>query len=161
MELEESDQDCLALDITNRIRVKVRKSLMKSYNKPIKQPDLQRIEKALFQQYYDKIDEDVILLADNDDISDMEALFGELNNFSDGLDNWGEPNAMENDFTMEEMLDMPVMGDEIGEPKLLAGKELEPNYLGEADNESHDKSNHGIFCVNGKAPELIDIDDLY
>lgn len=161
MELEESDQDCLALDITNRIRVKVRKSLMKSYNKPIKQPDLQRIEKALFQQYYDKIDEDVILLADNDDISDMEALFGELNNFSDGLDNWGEPNAMENDFTMEEMLDMPVMGDEIGEPKLLAGKELESNYLGEADNESHDKSNHGIFCVNGKAPELIDIDDLY
>ena len=159
MELEESDQDCLALDITNRIRVKVRKSLMKSYNKPIKQPDLQRIEKALFQQYYDKIDEDVILLADNDDISDMEALFGELNNFSDGLDNWGEPNTMENDFTMEEMFDMPVMDDEIGEPKLSADKELEPNYSGEADNKSHDNSNHGIFCVTGS--DYIDIDDLY
>ncbi|MDE7200720.1 MAG: hypothetical protein K2O91_02185, partial [Lachnospiraceae bacterium] len=32
MELEESDPDCLALDITNRIRTKVRKSLMKSYS---------------------------------------------------------------------------------------------------------------------------------
>ena len=118
MELEESDQDCLALDITNRIRAKVRKSLMKSYNKPIKQTDLQRIEKALFQQYYDKIDEDVILLADNDDISDMEALFGKSNNFSDGLDNWGEPNAMENDFIMEEMLDMFTEGECSNEPAL-------------------------------------------
>ena len=190
MELEESDQDCLALDITNRIRAKVRKSLMKSYNKPIKQTDLQRIEKALFQQYYDKIDEDVILLADNDDISDMEALFGESNNFSDGLDNWGEPNAMENDFIMEEMLDMFTEGevqmnlplaniDCVGQDDLckvvssknsetpmtntdicITGNYKEPTYI-EADSESHDKSNHGIFCVNGKAPELIDIDDLY
>ncbi len=74
-------------------------------------------------------------------------------------DNWGEPNTMENDFTIEEMLDMPVMDDEIGEPKLSADKELEPNYSGEADNKSHDKSNHGIFCVTGK--DYIDIDDLY
>ena len=29
---------------------------------------------------------------------------------------------------IEEILDMPVMGDEIGEPKLSAGKEQNPNY---------------------------------
>lgn len=104
MELEESDPDCLALDITNRIRTKVRKSLMKSYRKPIEQSDLQAIEKALFQKYYDKIDEDIILLADNDDASDIEQIFG-------CNDNWGEPVSMENDFTIEEILDMPIIGE--------------------------------------------------
>ena len=99
MELEESDQDCLALDITNRIRTKVRKSLMKSYRKSMKKSDLKAIEKALFQQYYDEIDEDIVLLADNDDIEDMEQIFG-------CDDNWGEVI----DFSIEEILDMPVMG---------------------------------------------------
>ena len=28
-------------------------------------------------------------------------------------------------------------------------------------SESHDKSNHGIFCVTGKGLDYIDIDDLY
>ena len=36
----------------------------------------------------------------------------------------------------------------------------EPDYI-EIDNESHDKSNHGIFCVTGKDSGLIDINDLY
>ncbi len=58
-------------------------------------------------------------------------------------DNWGEPNSMEYDFTIEEMLDMPVIGEEIGEPKVSA----------EADNESHDNCNHGIFCITGKDSE--------
>ena len=110
MELEARDKeylDALALDITNKIRIKVRKSLLKGYKRPIMQSDLQAIEKALFQQYYDKIDEDIILLADNDDIADMEELFGESNNFTDDLDNWGEPI----DFSIEEILDMPVMGE--------------------------------------------------
>ena len=88
MEFEESDQDCLALDITNKIRTKVRKSLMKSYRKPMKQSDLKAIEKALFQQYYDEIDEDILLLADNDDASDIEQIFGETNKFTDKSDNW-------------------------------------------------------------------------
>ena len=118
MELEESDPDCLALDITNRIRTKVRKSLMKSYRKPMKPADLQAIEKALFQQYYDKIDEDIILLADNDDVSDIEALFGESDNFTDNSDNWGEPVSMENDFSIEEMLDMSTEGEVLSEPIL-------------------------------------------
>lgn len=104
MELEESDQDCLALDITNRIRTKVRKSLMKSYRKPMELSDLQAIEKALFKQYYDKIDEDIILLADNDDASDIEQIFG-------SNDNWGEPVSIEHDFSIEEILDMPTEGE--------------------------------------------------
>ena len=47
---------------------------MKSYRKPMELSDLKAIEKALFQQYYDKIDEDIILLADNDDASDIEQI---------------------------------------------------------------------------------------
>ena len=32
-------------------------------------------------------------------------------------DNWGEPNSMEEDFTIEEMLDMPVESDQVSEPE--------------------------------------------
>ena len=31
-----------------------------------------------------------------------------------GNDNWGEPVSMEHDFSVEEILDMPVMSDEVG-----------------------------------------------
>ncbi len=93
-----------SLDITNKIRTKVRKSLMKSYRKPMELSDLKAIEKALFQQYYDKIDEDIILLADNDDASDIEQIFG-------SNDNWGEPVSIEHDFSIEEILDMPTEGE--------------------------------------------------
>ena len=34
------------------------------------------------------------------------------------------------------------------------GNYKEPTYI-EADSESHDKSNHGIFCVNGKDWNLL------
>ena len=150
MELEESDQDCLALDITNRIRAKVRKSLMKSYRKPMELSDLQAIEKALFQQYYDKIDEDIILLADNDDASDIEQIFG-------GNDNWGNPVSMENDFSIEEILDMPTEGE-------VQMNQANIDCVGQnglSKNESHDDGNHELFCVTEKDSDLIDIDDLY
>ena len=163
MELEESEQDCLALDITNKIRTKVRKSLMKSYRVPIKVSDFKAIEKALFQQYYDKIDEDIILLADNDEISDIEQIFGDD-------DNWGE--AI--DFAIEEILDMPVMGDVQTESDKVVyapfGDDTktdnckEPNCIASnnfTSDESHDNSNHGIFCVTEKDLDCIDIDDLY
>ena len=175
MELEESDPDCLALDITNKIRTKVRKSLMKSYRKPMKRADLQAIEKALFQQYYDKIDEDIILLADNDDASDIERIFG-------SNDNWGEPVSMEHDFSIEEILDMPTEGevqmnltnmDSVGQDKLYkvvstpsgveskTGDFKEPDYI-DADNESHGgKIPCGLFCVTGQDSGFIDIEDLY
>lgn len=64
---------------------------------------------------------------------------------NEGDDNWGEPI----DFSVEEMFNMPVMGDEIGEQNNVS------------DNESHDNSNHGMFCVTGKDSDYIDIEDLY
>lgn len=64
-------------------------------------------------------------------------------------DNWGEPVSMEHVFSVEEILDMPVMGDEIGEQNNVS------------DNESHDNNSHGIFCVTGKDSGYIDIEDLY
>ena len=150
MELEESDPDCLALDITNKIRTKVRKSLMKSYRKPMELSDLKAIEKALFQQYYDKIDEDIILLADNDDPPNIEQIFG-------GNDNWGEPVSMEHDFSIEEILDMPTEGEvqmNLANIDCVGQDEL-------CKNESHDEYNHGLFCVTEKDLDLIDIDNLY
>ncbi len=147
MELEESDQDCLALDITNRIRTKVRKSLMKSYRKPLKLSDLKAIEKALFQQYYDKIDEDIILLADNDDASDIEQIFG-------GNDNWGDPVSMEHDFFVEEILDMPTESEvQMNLPCTVCKVQMDlanNACVGQDElckDESHDESNHGLFCV--------------
>ena len=147
MELEESDPDCLALDITNRIRTKVRKSLMKSYRKPLKLSDLKAIEKALFQQYYDKIDEDIILLADNDDASDIEQIFG-------GNDNWGDPVSMEHDFFVEEILDMPTESEvQMNLPCTVCKVQMDlanNACVGQDEpckDESHDESNHGLFCV--------------
>lgn len=36
----------------------------------------------------------------------------------------------------------------------------EPDYI-EADNESHDNSNHGIFYVTEKDLELIDVNSIF
>ncbi len=93
MELEVGDKgyiDTLAIDITNRIRTKVRKSLRKNYRRFIKQSDIEAIEKVLFQHYDDKFDDGFLYLKEND-ISDIEKIFG-------GNDNWGNPVSMENDF---------------------------------------------------------------
>ncbi len=61
-------------------------------------------------------------------------------------DNWGEVI----DFSVEEMLDMPVMGDESGEQNI------------DSDDESHCAELHSeLFCVTEKDLDLIDIDDLY
>lgn len=63
-------------------------------------------------------------------------------------DNWREADSMENDFSIEEMLDMPTVGEENKEQK-------------NTDNESHGEYNQGIFCVTGNDLDYIDIDDLY
>ena len=145
MELEEGDKRylaALALDITNRIRTKVRRLLRKSYRKFMKQSDIEAIERVLFQYYDDKFNDGFLYLTE-DDISDIEQIFG-------SNDNWGEPNSMEHDFSIEEMLDMPT-----------EGNFKEPNYI-EADNESHGgKIPCELFCVTGKDLDYIDIDDLY
>ncbi len=54
------------------------------------------------------------------ELLDLSVFPDDVRNEAD--DNWGEPI----DFTIEEMLDMPVMGDEIGEQNNVS------------DNESHD-----------------------
>ena len=86
---------------------------------------------------------------------DLSVFPDEVRNEAD--DNWGEVI----DFTIEEVLDMPVMDDECSEPKVSADKEQNPNYSDLADSESHDNSNHGIFCVTGNDLELVDIEDLF
>lgn len=98
MELEPRDTDALALDITNRVRTKVRRTLRKTYRKFMKQADIEAIEKAMFTHYDSNFDDGFLFLTE-DDISDIEQIFG-------SNDNWGEPVDMENDFTIEEILEM-------------------------------------------------------
>ncbi len=98
MELETGDIDALALDITNRIRTKARRVLRKNYRKFMKQSDIEAIEKALFQHYDASFDDEFLYLTE-DDISDIEQIFG-------SNDNWGDPVDMENDFSIEEILEM-------------------------------------------------------
>ncbi len=150
MELENGDIDVLALDITNRIRTKVRKSLRKSYRKFMKQFDIEAIEKALFQHYDDKFDDGFLYLTE-DDISDIEHIFG-------GNDNWGEPVSMEHDFSIDEILDMPTEGEV--QMNLTNTDCVGQNEL--CKNESHGAKLHGeLFCVAEKDSDYIDIDDLY
>lgn len=65
-------------------------------------------------------------------------------------DNWREPDSMEQDFSIEEILDMPTEGD-------VNNGNNEQNI----DKKSHGEDNHGIFCVTGNDSGLVDIDDLY
>ncbi len=68
-------------------------------------------------------------------------------------DNWGEPIV----FSVEEILDMPVRGE-------VQMNLTNIDCVGQDDlckNESHDNSNHGMFCVTGKDSDHIDIEDLY
>lgn len=110
MEIEAGDKeylDALALDVTNQIRTKVRKSLKKSYRKCIKQSDLLAIEKTLFQ-YYDEnfVDEflgEFEIDISDDDTSELDEIFGNRN-------------SVDIDFSIEEILDMPVMGEVQTEP---------------------------------------------
>lgn len=54
---------------------------------------------------------------------------------------------------------MPTEGEVLSKPTLINIDCMRYNDL--CKNESHDKSNHGIFCVTGKDSDFIDIDDLY
>lgn len=118
----------------------------------MKQCDIETIEKALFQHYDDKFDDGFLYLTE-DDISDIEQIFGEN-------DNWGEPVSMEHDFSIEEMLDMSTEGEvQMNLPLVnidCVGQD------GLCKEESHGAKLHGeLFCVTGKDSGLIDINDLY
>ncbi|NBJ95483.1 hypothetical protein [Parablautia muri] len=72
-------------------------------------------------------------------------------------DNWGEPVSMENDYSIEEILDMPTEGE-------VQINLTNTNCVGQDElckNKSHDNSNYGIFCVTGNDSECIDIGDLF
>lgn len=64
-------------------------------------------------------------------------------------DNWGEPVSIEHDFSVEEILDMPVMSDRLAKPNNIS------------DRNTHGERNHGLFCVTGQDSGFIDIEDLY
>jgi len=152
MELEEGNNvQPLAIEITNRIRTKVRRTLRKSYRKFIKQSDLKAIEKALFQYYDEEFDDGFGIDLSEDDMAELDEIFDQKQEHfeNEANDNWGEPNSMEHDFYIEEMFDMPVMGEESNEQNNIA------------DNESHCVKLHGEpFCVTGNDLDLIGIDDL-
>lgn len=93
------------------------------------------------------------------ELLDLSVFPDEVRNEVD--DNWGEPVSMEHDFSVEEILDMSVMGDEIGEPKVSADKEQNLKISDIADNKTHGEDNHELFCVTGKDSDYIDIEDLY
>lgn len=73
-------------------------------------------------------------------------------------DNWGEPTSMEQDFSIEEMLDMPAVGE-------VQMNLTNSDCVGQNDlckNESHGgKFRRELFCVAGRDSELVNIDDLY
>ena len=64
-------------------------------------------------------------------------------------DNWGEPVSMKHDFSIEEMLDMPVMGD------------ISHNQDNATNNDTHGEDDRGYFCISGENIDCIDVDNLY
>ena len=75
-------------------------------------------------------------------------------------DNWGNPVSMENDFSIEEILDMPTEGEVLSEPTLINIDCVGHNDL--YKNESHGrKSDRELLCVVEKDLDCIDIDGLY
>ena len=141
------------------------------------------------------------------ELLDLSVFPDEVRNEVD--DNWGEPVSMENDFSIEEILDMPTEGEvqmnltntdcvgqdelckvvsttfgvqsktgdyresdyiesnnftpnvRIGEPKVSADKEQNPNISDIANDESYGNNDRELFCVTGKDLELIDIDSIF
>jgi len=73
-------------------------------------------------------------------------------------DNWGEPI----DFSIEEMFDMSVMGEESSNNSKTLKQASMPSQIDDINtDESHDNSNHEPFCVTENDSDCIDIDDLF
>lgn len=71
-------------------------------------------------------------------------------------DNWGEPNSMEQDFTIEEILDMPTEGEvqmNLSLANTVCVEQDEP-----CKNGTHGEDNHELFCVTEK--DIVDIDEF-
>lgn len=120
----------------------------KKYNDPVAVIDLYReclaYNKSLkykpVEGYYDGEYKQGELL-------DLSVFPDEVRNEVD--DNWGDPVSMEHDFSIEEMLDMPVMGD------------ISHNQDNTVNNDTRGEDNRGYFCILGENIDCIDVDDLY
>ncbi len=89
------------------------------------------------------------------ELLDLSVFPDEVRNAAD--DNWGEPNSIEHDFSIEEILDLPTKCEvqmNLTNIDCVGQNELRKN-------ESHDECNQGLFCITEKDSGLIDIDDLY
>ena len=116
------------------------------------------------------------------ELLDLSVFPDEVRNAVD--DNWGDPVSMERDFSIEEILDMPVMGEVLAESILtnidcvgqdeLCKVEFPKNsetpkqdtISSKTDDikiyESHvGKIPCGIFCVTGNYSKFIDIDSIF
>lgn len=72
-------------------------------------------------------------------------------------DNWGEPNSMEQNFSIDEILDMPTEGED---QMNLTNSDC----VGQSDlciNDTHGEDNHGLFAVRERNLDIIDLDELY
>lgn len=151
MELVDADIDALGKEICNIIRNKVRKTLFKKHYKnkwsgeivyPYINEDYEilKIEKLLFKYFDEELIDNTCLILDD---MELDELFDipQMGN----ADEWEE----QFDCSVEEILDMPI---------LSAGSNEQYNIL---DSESHDKSNHELFCVTENDLDIIDIDDLF
>ena len=74
------------------------------------------------------------------ELLDLSVFPDEVRNEAD--DNWGDPVSMKHDFSIEEMLDMPVMGD------------ISHNQDNAANNDTHVEDDRGYFCISGENIDL-------
>lgn len=91
------------------------------------------------------------------ELLDLSVFPDEVRNEID--DNWGEPI----DFSVEEMLDMPVMGEESPKNSEIPKQGAIPSQIDNMNvDESHCAEIHSeLFCVTGEGADCVDIDDLY
>ena len=108
-EITDKDTKVLALEITNSIRQRSRKTLYKHYHMNIKPSDLLKIEKKLFRYFDENFTDEKYFNSLTDDDSEINELFdAKQKDFTNtNYDEYGETDTI--DYSIEEILDMPFM----------------------------------------------------
>ena len=108
-EITYKDTKVLALEITNSIRQRSRKTLYKHYHMYIKPSDLLKIEKKLFRYFDENFTDEKYFNSLTDDDSEINELFdAKQKDFTNtNYDEYGETDTI--DYSIEEILDMPFM----------------------------------------------------
>ncbi len=108
-EITDKDTTVLALEITNSIRQRSRKTLYKHYHMYIKPLDLLKIEKKLFRYFDENFTDEKYFNSLTDDDSEINELFDtKQKDFTNtNYDEYGETDTI--DYSIEEILDMPFM----------------------------------------------------